>query len=102
MIGGTTFGKLPVEWTLPPVRFGRFGFPNLYCTWAHAAIFASTIRTNIDRAAAGASFGNIGLQTDFKVVIFSRLDVTLSIGYAVAAERSQRKTDELMVSLKIL
>ena len=101
-IGGTTFGKLLVEWTLPPVRFRRFGVPNLYCTWAHAALFASAVSTNIDRASAWGVYGNIGLQADFKVVIFSRLDVTMSIGYAVAAESSQRHTDELMLSLKIL
>jgi hypothetical protein len=35
-------------------------------------------------------------------VVFSRLDMTLSVGYATGAGRGERRSDEMMVSLKIL
>ena len=101
-IGGTTYGKALLEWTLPPVRFRRFGISDFYCTWAHAALFSSILTTNIDSDRERLVFANIGGQVDFKMVIFSRLDVTLSLGAAIAAERNQRPTHEYMVSLKIL
>ncbi|NIR52730.1 hypothetical protein GWO43_29345, partial [candidate division KSB1 bacterium] len=40
-IGGRNFGKLMVEWNLPPLRFRRFGFPALYVRWARMALFSS-------------------------------------------------------------
>jgi hypothetical protein len=36
------------------------------------------------------------------MTILSRLDMTLSAGYAVAFEQGQRARDEVMVSLKVL
>jgi hypothetical protein len=33
-ISGTNFARTMVEWTLPPLRFRRIGFPKLYCTYA--------------------------------------------------------------------
>ncbi|MBA4313679.1 MAG: hypothetical protein C0417_13735 [Chlorobiaceae bacterium] len=101
-IGGTNFGKLLFEWTLPPLRFRRFGLSNFYCNWAHLTIFSSGIVTNIDSKEDRASFINSGSQIDFKIVLFSRLESTLSVGYAIAAEKRQRLTKEFMVSLKIL
>lgn len=101
-IGGTNFGKLLFEWALPPLRFKRFGFSNLYCNWAHLTLFSSGIVTNIDSKEDRASFINGGSQIDFKIVLFSRLESTLSLGYAIAVEKHQRQTKEFMISLKIL
>lgn len=101
-IGGTKFGKLLVEWTLPPIRFRRMGFMNLYCTWAHPTIFASGIITNFDSENERQIFGSVGSQVDFRIVLFSRLESTISVGYATAWEKNQRPTDEFMLSLKIL
>ncbi|MBI4810520.1 MAG: hypothetical protein HY800_03585 [Ignavibacteriales bacterium] len=101
-IGGTKFGKLLVEWTLPPIRFRRMGFMNLYCTWAHPTIFASGIITNFDNENERQIFGSVGSQVDFRIVLFSRLESTISVGYATAWEKNQRPTDEFMLSLKIL
>jgi len=101
-IRGTNFAKATVEWTLPPVRFRRFGFPALYCTWAHAGLFASVVGTNVDDVPAQTTYGTVGGQVDMKIVSFSRLDMTISFGYARAAQRHARATEEWMVSLKIL
>ena len=37
-LGGKNFAKGTVEWTLPPMTFRRFGFMDLYCTWARLAV----------------------------------------------------------------
>jgi hypothetical protein len=101
-IGGTNFGKLLFEWTLPPVRFRRFGFMNLYCNWAHLNLFSSGIVTNVEDMDNRQIFFNAGAQVDFKIVLLSRLESTFSLGYALAWEKKQKPTKEFMVSLKIL
>jgi hypothetical protein len=101
-IGGTNFGKLLVEWTLPPVRFRRFGFSTLYCNWTQLVLFSSGILTNVDDEHVRRSLGDVGAQLDFRLVIFSTLESTLSLGYAAAVEKDQRVTREFMFSLKVL
>jgi hypothetical protein len=39
---------------------------------------------------------------DFRIATLSQLDLTFSIGYAIAKEQSQDRRSETMVSLKIL
>ena len=101
-IGGTNFGKTLVEWTLPPVRFRRFGFPAFYCNWARPALFASGLATNVDSQPDRRELLNLGGQLDFRLVMLSHLSTTLSFGYAAAVEKNRRPAKEFMVSLKIL
>lgn len=101
-IGGTNYGKLLVEWTLPPLRFRRLGFTFLYSNWTQLMLFSSGIVTNFDDSSVRRTVANAGAQLDFKLVIFSTLESTLSVGYARAAARHQKFTDEFMVSLKLL
>ena len=101
-IGGVLFGKGMVEWDLPPIRFRRFGVPSIYCNWARIGLFTSAIVMNFDRSIESQTVGNAGGQVDFRLVMFSALESTLSLGYAVAARENQRLTKEFMVSLKIL
>jgi hypothetical protein len=101
-IGGVLFGKGMIEWDLPPIRFRRFGVPSFYCNWARIGLFTSAIGTNFDGSSELRLAGNAGGQIDFRLVLFSSLESTLSFGYAVAAEKNQRLTKEFMVSLKIL
>ena len=84
------------------VRFRRVGIPQLYCTYARTAVFASGIITNMDDSAFRQEVGNVGAQIDFRLVIFSALESTLSFGYAAAKEESHRMDTEFMISLKIL
>jgi len=100
--GGTNYGKLTIEWVLPPLRFRRFGFLNLYCNWSQLSLFSSVLQTNIDRADVRETVADAGLQLDFRLVVFSRLESTFSLGYAAAIEKHQRPTREFMFSLKIL
>ncbi len=101
-INGTNFIKLVTEWTLPPLRFRRLGIPDFYCTWARLAVFSGGILTNADREDIQRRAVDAGVQLDFHLVLFSHLDSMLSVGTAVAVERLQRRSHEVMVSLKIL
>jgi hypothetical protein len=101
-IGGTTFAKSLVEWTLPPLRFRRLGVAGLYCTWSRLALFGGSIVTNLQNAQLQRVVSTVGAQMDFKLVVFSNMSTTLSLGYALAFENNERTSKEFMVSLKIL
>lgn len=101
-INGTNFGKVIVEWTIPPLRFRQFGIPSFYFRWARLALFSSAIMTNIDDKTYSKSFVNIGSQLDIRIVTFTHLNSTFSIGYAISFEKSHRLNKEFMVSLKIM
>ena len=46
--------------------------------------------------------GNVGGQVDFRLVIFSALESTLSVGYAAFKEDGHAMDTEFMISLKIM
>jgi hypothetical protein len=96
------YAKGTVEWTLPPFRFRRLGIPNFYCTWGRAALFCQGLIADPGSREFEQVFAGVGAQLDFRFVVFARLDMTLSVGYAAAAGRGERRSDELMLSLKIL
>ncbi len=101
-VGGTTYGKAILEWTLPPIRFRRFGVPALYCNWTRISFFSSGIFTNLDSKPDRRSLLNLGAQMDFRLVLFSSLESTFSLGYAGAVEKGRRLDKEFMISLKVL
>ncbi len=101
-IGGINYGKLMVEWALPPLRFRRYGFTSLYLRWTQLTLFTSSIVTNFDNNHYRRSLLNIGGQLDFRLITFSYLKSTLSLGYAVAFEQDQKAATEFMISFKIL
>jgi hypothetical protein len=101
-VAGTNFTRLMTEWTLPPVRFRHVGFQKLYCTYARAALFATGMLTNLDDTAYRQEVGNVGAQVDFRLVIFSALESTLSVGYAAFKENGHAMDTEFMISLKIM
>ncbi|MBI4417398.1 MAG: hypothetical protein HY563_01385 [Ignavibacteriales bacterium] len=100
--GGKTYGKMMLEWTLPPLRFRNFGSPGLYSNWMRLAVFSSVLSTNLDRRQYRKTLGNVGSQLDLRISFLSSFEGTLSMGVAVAAEEHQRFTREFMVSLKLL
>jgi hypothetical protein len=91
-----------VEVLLPPVRFRRLGLTSAYLRWARLALFTSGISTDLDSDEQRRDLINVGCQIDFRLVTFSLLNSTLSLGYATALESEQRPSEEFMVSLKIL
>jgi hypothetical protein len=101
-IGGRNFIKSGLEWNAPPWRFRRVGIPGFYATWARPAVFVTALSTNLDAPEARRVVTNGGGQIDFRFGALSSLDLTLSIGGAVAIEPGQAPRREAMVSLKVL
>jgi hypothetical protein len=101
-IGGRNFLKSTVEWNLPPWRFSRLGTPGLYASWLRPALFGSALVTNLDAQSVRRAATNMGGQLDLRLIALSELEMTLSIGGAVAFERDRPAGREAMISLKIL
>jgi hypothetical protein len=101
-IGGKNFGKLILEWNLPPVRFRHIGFPVFYFSWIRTSVFSSLLSTNVDSDEYRRVIGNVGAQIDLRMQLLSHLRLTFSVGYAAAFEDYEYISDEFMLSLKIL
>lgn len=102
-VPGRNFYRGMLEWNLPPVRFKNVGGSRFYLSWARPALFVSTLTTNLDDSAIKQEAQSAGFQVDFRFTILSRLDMTLSLGYAKGFGSSPIEDDEeYMASLKIL
>ena len=101
-IGADNYAKGLVEWNLPAWKFAHLGDMYLYCNWARLSLFSSGLLSNIGRGGNSGLYANIGAQLDFRIVLFSYLNSTFSVGYAKATDRHGKLSDEVMVSLKIL
>jgi hypothetical protein len=101
-VGGTNYGRLMVEWILPPARFSSLGVTSAYLRWARLSLFSTGLVTNLDSEADRQSLVDVGAQLDFRLVTFSLMESTFSLGYAAAFKEQRRMSGELMVSLKLL
>ncbi len=102
-VGGRNFAKTMLEWNLPPLRFERGGTPDFYFTWARTSLFAQYLATNLDDSAIRREVQSAGIQVDFRITILSRMNMTLSFGYAHGfGDDLVEDDDEFMVSLKVL
>ncbi len=101
-VGGRNFAKSMLEWNLPPWRYRRVGRPGFYLTWMRPAVFASVLGTNLDAPDIRHVVTNVGSQLDFRFTALSNLDMTLSVGGAMAFEQGYGPRRELMVSLRVL
>ncbi len=104
-IQGQNFAKITTEWTLPPIRFRRAGTPGMYLNWSRISLFSSGIISDINNSTYQNKVANLGLQVDFKMVIFTYMSATFSLGYATALKENlpiKKATNEFMISLKIL
>jgi hypothetical protein len=66
-------------------------------------VFSSGLLTH-DKTSPNSRFANVGAQVDMKIVIFSLLESTFSIGYANAFDlnNNNKRYQEWMISLKLL
>ena len=102
-VPGRNFYRGMIEWNLPPLRFDRVGTKSLYLSWARPALFVSSLTTNLDESAFKQEAQSAGFQVDFRFTWLSRMDMTLSLGYAKGFGSSPIEDDEeFMASLKIL
>jgi hypothetical protein len=91
------------EFVLPPIRFKKLGFLNLYSNWLQPTLFTSVLTYN-NPIEGITSFANVGTQLDMRIVLFSLWSSTISVGYAQAYNLNNlaNRFDEWMISLKIL
>ena len=114
-VGGRTFAKSTLDWNLPPIRFLHFGTPGFYGSWIRTSLFVAGLATNFDhryedvglpsapvRQKIAQNIGDAGLQMDLRFTALSRLDMTLSVGYAAAFERGVAPRHEAMISVKVM
>jgi hypothetical protein len=101
-IFGRNFYRSMIELNLPPWRFRRVGIPGFYLSWARPAIFATALVTNTDSSTLKQDTYNVGTQIDLNFTMLSRLNMMLSVGYAVARGRGADQSEEWMISLKVL
>ena len=101
-IGGRNYLKSTVELNLPPWRFQRAGKPGFYATWMRPALFVTGLATNLDDESVRRTAIDTGAQLDFRFTMLSVLDMTLSVGGAMAFEDGHQPRREAMISLKIL
>lgn len=100
-IAARNFAKSVVEWNLPPLRFESVGTPSLYVADARAAIFAGALLADPGGAANRELF-TAGFQVDFEFTLAHRLPMTFSAGYASGFESGEKRSDEVLISLKIM
>ena len=118
-----------VDLLLPPIRYKKLGFFNLFANWTQASVFTSVLYSQDFYPNGGGHpknaqyifdipnplgvssddpiwtdiFVNFGAQIDTRIVLFSLLPSTISIGVARAYDIiSEDSYDEFMISLKLL
>jgi hypothetical protein len=102
------FAKGTAELVLPPWRFRKLGGFNFFVNWVQPAVFSSYLWTEPGDDGFPADFlltkaVNLGAQIDVRMVTFSLLPSTLSLGYAKAWDiDSDDAFDEWMISIKLL
>ena len=101
-IAGRTFAKSMLEWNLPPLRFRRAGTPGFYASWARPAVFVGSVVVNPGSAGVRRTVTDTGAQVDFRFGLLSTLDMTVSVGGALAFEDGRPPQREAMLSVKIL
>ncbi len=102
-IGGRNYVKSTAELNLPPWRFRRVGTAGFYATWMRPAVFVTGLATNLDAPSADRHVAvDAGGQLDFRITMLSVLDLTFSVGGAIAFEDGQPPRREAMFSLKLL
>ena len=101
-IGAPAYLRAMAEWNLPPHRFERAGRPWLYCNWVRLSLFGAALVTGGGGWGPGEKWFDAGAQLDFRIVLFSHLNSTLSVGFAGARNTDGRKSTEFMISLKLL
>jgi hypothetical protein len=99
-IGGQKFARGMLEWNLAPHYFHNAGSPGFFTAWMRPSLFTSVLVTRSD--SVETTFRNVGLQVDFQLYVFSRLEMMLSVGAARGYSDDARGENEFMVSLKIL
>ena len=101
-ISALKFVKETVEWDVPPYVFENVGTPSLYLHWLRPSVFATELWTEPTSSTLRTNYTSVGAQADLRFSVLHWYDMTLSVGYAVGYQGTQRSGSEWMVSLKIM
>lgn len=97
-----SFSKNTAELVFPPIRFRKLGSFNLFVNWIQPTLFGSLLLTD-DVLSGSGQYTNLGVQLDTRIVMFSLLPSTFSVGYARAWDlNSNNSFGEWMISLKLM
>ena len=100
-IAGRRFAKTVAEWNLPPYRFESVGTPELYLANVRPAIFGGVLYADPGLGQDEVVF-SVGGQLDFNFTLAHRLPMTFSFGYASGFRDNVSRSDEFLISLKIM
>ena len=101
-ISALNFVRELVELDLSPHVFESVGTPSLYLQYLQPSVFVAGLRAYPGNSALRKDYASLGGQVDLHFSILHRYDMTLSAGYAVGYQGSQRAGSEWMISLKIM
>jgi hypothetical protein len=101
-ISALSFVREMAEWNLPPYVFESAGTPSLYLNWLRPSVFAAGLWSDPGNSALRKNYTSVGAQADLRFSVLHWYDMTLSVGYAVGYQGSQRVGPEWMISLKIM
>lgn len=101
-LAGRSFAKSVLELNLPPWRFEEIGSPGAFLGWARPALFVGALAVEPAGPFDRRVVYDAGAQVDFRFTVLSRMDMTLSLGWAAGFEDGRKLDDEWMLSLKIL
>jgi len=101
---GQRFAKGMAELVFPALRFRKVGGFNFFANWIQPTVFGSIVTTrDAQEFIPDRDMYNLGAQIDLRMVTFSLLPSTLSIGYAKAWDiDGDESFNEFMISLKLL
>jgi hypothetical protein len=101
-LSATSFGKLLGEWNLPAIHFRRVGTTKMYANWARLTFFSGELWTNFANSSTRNEYTTAGAQLDFRIVLFTYLNTTLSGGFGAATDWNGHPSTQGMISLKIM
>lgn len=101
-INALSFVREMAEWNLPPYVFESAGTPSFYLNWLQPSVFAAGLWGNPGNSALRKTYTSVGGQVDLRFSVLHWYPMTLSVGYAVGYQGSQKLGTEWMVSLKIM
>ena len=96
------FVKELVELNPPPIFFESAGTPGMYLNWLRTSVFAAGLWTEPQNASTRKNYASLGAQADLRFSVLHWYGMTLSVGYAVGYQGSQKAGTEWMISLKIM
>lgn len=97
-----SYFRTMAEWVLPPIRYRKLGGFNFFANWTQFSLFSSFLTTS-DPLFGANEFYNLGTQMSTRLVMFSHLPATLSIGYARAWDLGRSNSHgEFLISLNLL